>query len=126
MSPVTPEKHIEIKTKQWQGSTIVSHKVKDVSPELQSRIRDYVKEYGISDSDYVYVDYIFTHESGWNPDAKNPHSSAEGLPQALPYSKTGCDHGDAKCQIAWSDTYAKASYGSWQGAYNHWRSHGWW
>lgn len=80
---------------------------------------------GIPQSDWQYVDYIISHESGWNPNAQNP-SGAGGLPQALPYSKTGCGWGDAVCQLRWADSYAKASYGSWAGAYSAWQSKNWW
>lgn len=81
---------------------------------------------GISPADYTYVDYIISHESGWNPNAMNASSGAEGLPQALPYSKTGCAHGDAVCQMVWANSYAINRYGSWSGAYAFWINNKWW
>lgn len=80
-------------------------------------------EAGISPSDYQFVDFIVSRESGWNPDATNPTSGAHGLPQALPYSKTGCGWVDAVCQLQWANGYVAARYGGWYGAYLFWLSH---
>jgi hypothetical protein len=77
----------------------------------------------IASSDYGYVDYIISHESGWNPNATEPTFGAHGLPQALPYSKTGCGWTDAVCQLNWANSYAVARYGSWAAAYNYWTVH---
>lgn len=80
----------------------------------------------ISASNYGYVDYIVSHESGWNPDATEPNSGAHGLPQALPYTKTGCGWSDAVCQLNWANAYALARYGSWASAYSYWvANHNW-
>ena len=81
---------------------------------------------GIAAGDYGAVEYIVSHESGWNPDATNASSGAHGLPQALPYSKTGCGWSDAVCQLQWADGYAKGRYGSWQAAYQFWSVHHYW
>jgi hypothetical protein len=77
----------------------------------------------IASSDYGYVDYIVSHESGWNPNATEPTYGAHGLPQALPYSKTGCGWTDAVCQLNWANSYAVARYGSWASAYSYWTVH---
>lgn len=81
---------------------------------------------GISPDDYSYVDYIVSHESGWNPSAQNA-SGAYGLCQALPGSKmasAGSDwHDNPVTQLRWCDGYAKNRYGSWYAAYNHWVSY---
>lgn len=81
---------------------------------------------GIVHSDWNYVDYIISRESGWNPNSTNPYSGAHGLPQAEPYSKTGCGWTDAVCQLQWANGYATSKYGSWAGAYNFWRQHNYW
>jgi hypothetical protein len=78
---------------------------------------------GISSNDWPAVDYIVSHESSWNPDATEPTTGAHGLPQALPYGKTGCGWYDAVCQLAWADTYAKERYGGWWNAYSYWAYH---
>ena len=87
---------------------------------------EWFKLSGIADSDFGYVDYIISHESGWNPYARNASSGAGGLPQALPYSKTGCAWGDAVCQLKWANSYAVGRYGSWAKAYNFWVSNRYW
>lgn len=83
-------------------------------------------EAGIAPSDYGYVDYIISRESGWSPTAQNASSGAAGLPQALPYSKTGCAWGDAICQLQWANNYAVSRYGSWYNAYLFWSVNHWW
>jgi hypothetical protein len=81
---------------------------------------------GISPGDYLAVDYIISHESSWNPDATEPTSGAHGLPQALPYSKTGCGWSDGICQLQWATSYATSRYGGWQGAYSFWVVNHYW
>lgn len=85
---------------------------------------------GISSSDYTYVDYIITKESGWNATASNPVSSAYGLCQSLPGSKMASAGSDwqtnAVTQLKWCDSYATGRYGSWGSAYNFWITNNWW
>jgi hypothetical protein len=87
---------------------------------------EWLKASGIPESEWQYVDYIISKESGWNPLARNASSGAGGLPQALPYSKTGCAWGDAVCQLKWANSYAISRYGSWARAYNFWVSNRYW
>jgi hypothetical protein len=90
---------------------------------------DWMAAAGISPSDYPAVDYIVTHESGWNPLADGPMTGlgqAHGLPQALPYAKTGCGWEDPICQLKWADGYAHDRYGGWWSAYQYWIAHGNW
>lgn len=81
---------------------------------------------GIQPADYGAVDYIISHESSWNENATEPTTGAHGLPQALPYGKTGCGWSDSICQLRWASTYATDRYGSWWGAYDHWVANRWW
>ncbi len=85
---------------------------------------------GISSSDYQYVDYIISKESGWNSTADNPVSSAYGLCQSLPGSKMASAGSDwatnPVTQMEWCNGYATSRYGSWAGAYNFWIAHNWW
>ena len=68
-------------------------------------------------------------ESGWNPHADNPTSSAYGIPQAL----TGGTHDDLPAdymtnpvsQIRWGLQYIKNSYGTPCAAWAFKRSHRW-
>lgn len=84
---------------------------------------------GIAASDYPYVDYIISHESGWRPGAYNAGSGAYGLCQSLPASKmasAGADYlTNPVTQLVWCNGYA-SRYGGWQGAYNAWLAQGWW
>lgn len=43
-----------------------------------------VREAGFKPSDFGYINYIVSHESGWNPRATNPQSGAYDIPQSLP------------------------------------------
>jgi uncharacterized protein YabE (DUF348 family) len=84
---------------------------------------------GISPDDYNYVDYIVSHESGWNPQAQNS-SGAYGLCQALPGSKMATAGSDwatnPVTQLRWCNSYAVGKYGSWASAYNYWITHRYW
>jgi resuscitation-promoting factor RpfB len=85
---------------------------------------------GIARSDYAYVNYIVSRESGWNAAARNSSSGAYGLCQALPGSKMATAGSDwatnPVTQLRWCDGYAKGRYGSWGAAYNYWLSHHYW
>ena len=97
-----------------------------VVPQYSGTHAEWMASAGISASDWQYVDYIVSNESGWNYDATNASSGAHGLVQALPYSKTGCGWDDPICQLSWGDSYAKSRYGSWYGAYIWWTQNHWW
>lgn len=85
---------------------------------------------GIASSDYGFVDFIISHESGWRPGAVNSYSGAYGLCQSLPASKmasAGADYlTNPVTQLRWCSGYASGRYGSWAGAYNAWLAQGWW
>jgi len=87
---------------------------------------DWLAASGIPESDWGYVDYIVSHESGWNPNAVNASSGAGGLVQALPCGKVAGGCFDPVSNLKWADGYAKARYGSWAGAYQFWSSNHWW
>lgn len=97
---------------------------------------------GIAASDYDYVDYIVSHESGWCPTkAQGEHycpavpdnqftSAGYGLCQATPGSKMSTAGADwatnPVTQLRWCNGYANSHYGSWAAAYDHWISYHWW
>lgn len=91
---------------------------------------DWMRAAGISDADFGYVDYIISHESGWNYHAVNRSSGAYGLPQSLPAGKlasAGADWRDNPVtQLRWANNYAVGRYGSWGGAYRFWVTNHWW
>ena len=90
---------------------------------------DWLSAAGIPTSDHGYVNYIFSHESGWRPNAKNPSGKYVGLGQTSPGTlSSACPNweSDPICQIIFFDGYAKRRYGSWENAYNFWTQHSWW
>lgn len=70
---------------------------------------------------------LLERESHCNPVARNPSSSAGGIPQALPWTKMGCPLSEegAPCQIKWFQGYVIARYGSYENALAHSYSHNW-
>ncbi|KQZ25570.1 hypothetical protein ASD43_10710 [Microbacterium sp. Root553] len=81
---------------------------------------------GIAESDWGYVDYIVSRESGWNPNATNRSSGACGLVQALPCSKVPGNGYDPVDNLRWATGYATGRYGSWAGAHAFWTNNHWW
>lgn len=81
---------------------------------------------GIPESDWGYVDYVVSRESGWNPNATNAGSGACGLVQALPCSKVPGNGYDPVDNLRWATGYATGRYGSWAGAYDFWVANNWW
>lgn len=86
---------------------------------------------GISESDFNYVNYIVSHESGWNYLVWNGSGSgAYGLCQALGPQKMASAGSDYMVnpvtQLKWCDSYAKSRYGSWYNSYINWTINHWW
>lgn len=84
---------------------------------------------GISRGEFMYVDFIISHESGWRAGATNS-GGCGGLGQACPVSKlaAACPtwQRDPVCQLRFFTGYAQGRYGSWAGAYQAWQSKHWW
>jgi uncharacterized protein YabE (DUF348 family) len=112
--------------------------------EIPSDISGVMSAAGISSSDYAYVNYIISRESGWCPTklqgqigycpayapASIPNGLGYGLGQATPSGKMASFGGDWQTnpvtQLRWATSYAVGRYGSWEVAYNHWyNSHNW-
>jgi hypothetical protein len=78
---------------------------------------------------WIALDKLWNKESGWNPRADNPTSSAYGIPQALPGSKMATAGRDwrtnAATQIRWGLGYIKDRYGSPANAWAHSQAHNW-
>ena len=99
---------------------------------------------GVSSSDYPYVDYIISHESGWCPTKMQgqvgycpafppdsiPSYLGYGLGQATPGDKMSGFGSDWKSnpvtQLRWATSYANSRHGGWAGAYNFWLANHWW
>lgn len=80
---------------------------------------------GIPKSDWEYVDYIVSRESGWNPNAVNPTSGACGLGQQLPCGKWSGAWNDPVAALKAQYGYVKGRYGSYKEAYNFWLANRW-
>lgn len=98
------------------------------SPAATGSHEHWMKQAGIPASWFSSINYIVTHESGWNPHATNPSSGAYGLPQALPASKLAAAGRDWRdnpiTQLKWMKNYVNR-YGGGPGAAAFWRSHHW-
>jgi len=99
----------------------------DADPREIARVL--LGEYGFSDSQFGCLDSLYMRESGWNPRADNPSSSAYGIPQALPGSKMASAGADwatnPVTQIRWGLGYIQDRYGTPCGAWAHSESVGW-
>jgi len=86
-------------------------------------------EFGFGPEQFECLDALYSRESGWRVDADNPHSSAYGIPQALPGSKMASAGPDwatnPVTQIRWGLGYIQDRYGSPCGAWAHSQGHGW-
>ncbi|MBP9852707.1 MAG: resuscitation-promoting factor RpfB [Patescibacteria group bacterium] len=70
-------------------------------------------------------DFIYSRESGNNPNATNP-GGCYGIGQdcnGVVRSQCGADYA---CQDAYFTGYAERRYGGWEGAYSFWQNNGWW
>ena len=95
----------------------------------RSIARAMLPQFGFGADQFSCLDSIYSSESGWNPHADNPTSSAYGIPQALPGSKMASAGPDwannPATQIRWGLGYIKAKYGSPCGALAFREGHGW-
>lgn len=91
-------------------------------------------QYGWSVSgQYSYLYDLWTRESGWEWNARNPSSGAYGIPQALPASKLGdtSQRGgsdwsiDGLTQVQWGLQYISGRYGTPYAAWEHELQYGW-
>lgn len=88
-----------------------------------------LNKYGWDDAQFSCYDKIIMRESKWDTYADNPHSSAYGIPQALPGSKMASAGADWRTnpatQIRWGLGYVADRYGTPCGAWGFKASHGW-
>jgi len=91
--------------------------------------RAMLAEHGWTQDQFGCLDSLWSRESGWNPRAANPYSSAYGIPQALPGSKMSSAGPDwqynPETQIRWGLGYIESRYGSPCGAWGHSQASGW-
>lgn len=88
-----------------------------------------VNKYSWGEDQFSCYNSIIMRESRWDPYADNPHSSAYGIPQALPGSKMASFGSDWRTnpatQIRWGLDYVHDRYGTPCQAWGFKRSHGW-
>jgi hypothetical protein len=87
-----------------------------------------VSKLGGSGSEFSCLENLWGKESGWNPNAQNPSSTAYGIPQFLDSTWGGTGIGktsDGYRQIDAGLIYINERYGSPCGAWGHSQSTGW-
>jgi len=88
-----------------------------------------VNKYNWGDAEFTCYNAIIMRESKWIVSADNPHSSAYGIPQALPGSKMAAFGADWRTnpatQIRWGLDYVHVRYGTPCQAWSFKRGHGW-
>lgn len=84
-----------------------------------------MRQAGIPESDYSYVDYIVSKESSWNPEAYNASSGSCSLVQALPCSKIPGDWKNPVNALKWQYSYVLSRYGSYAKAHAFWVANNW-
>ena len=84
---------------------------------------------GFDNGEWDPLNKLWTRESGWRTNAKNPSSGAYGIPQSLPGSKMASAGSDWKSnpatQIKWGLGYIKDRYKNPSGAWAHSQRTGW-
>jgi len=82
-------------------------------------------QYGWGDDEYTCLNRLWTKESHWNYQARNPRSGAHGIAQALPATKmeqVGTDwRTNPITQIQWGLLYISERYDTPCAAWNKWR-----
>lgn len=91
--------------------------------------RTLMADYGWGDDQFSCLDSLWTKESNWQYDARNPSSGAYGIPQSLPAEKMASAGDDyltnPVTQIKWGLGYISDVYGTPCGAWGHSQSTGW-
>jgi TP901 family phage tail tape measure protein len=75
-------------------------------------------------AEWTALNNVAMRESGWNPNAQNPTSSAYGIAQNI-QGRSGYPDPSPAGQIAWMLAYIKSRYGDPIGAWQHEMSYGW-
>ena len=142
----TPESEIETQiTSETTTSSTTTHKttkttkkVVKTTQKVNSKIRTatgskseylaYAQNYGnLNNTQLTCLDYLWEHESNWNPNSVNKSSGACGIPQAYPCKKIQQSEGsnDWKAQIRWGLKYINGRYKNPCGAWNHFKNKRW-
>lgn len=91
--------------------------------------RIFTEDERFDNSDWEHLVDLFQRESSWNHQARNPKSTARGLPQAMgslnPETMTDEWLNDPAAQIRWGLNYIKNRYGTVANAIAHHNRKGW-
>lgn len=103
------------------GSMIPGGTVTQGKEEIKAIVRGMMAAFGWGDSQWHPLDLLISNESGWNPNAANPTSSARGLFQKLT-SVNGPIEPTVQGQAQWGMNYIKGRYGTPAEAWRMWNS----
>jgi hypothetical protein len=106
----------------------VTHTEALPAPDPRKVARAMLPQFGFSPSQFGCLDALYVSESGWDPHADNPTSTAYGIPQALigTARRLPADYRtNPVSQVRWGLWYIKNSYGTPCSAWAFKRSHGW-
>jgi len=114
---------------QEQEETVSSSSSSSSSSSGSGSFQDYaLAQLGGDSSEFSCLENLWGKESGWNPNAQNPSSSAYGIPQFLDSTWKGtgiAKTSDGYRQIDAGLIYIDSRYGSPCGAWSHSKSTGW-
>lgn len=119
VSNITPIIPIEPVQAQVTKNTVRIYERTPATSRSYARVQ-VLHEHGWRLSEYTCLRQLWDKESHWNHKAKNPNSSAFGIPQML-----GMTTKDPRKQINIGLRYIKSRYGTPCKAWGWWRSHHW-
>lgn len=100
-----------------------------ISGPIAAIVRGVASRYGWgSGAQWAALSWVISHESGFNPNAQNPTSTAYGLFQFLDGTWAGVGGhktSDPYLQSVYGLRYIRSRYGTPLGAQSFWRAHGW-
>ena len=123
----SPAPVVEVKPE----AAVTPEAVESVAPSysLTGEQIGWLEAVGIPESDWGYVDYIFTKESNWRPWLwSSVDVKSFGLCQAnlLVHEVPEGYMDDPVVQVRWCNDYAHKRYGGWRQAYEFWKENHWW
>ena len=97
-----------------RGSEQVTRAERLAGQDPREVARAMLPTFGFADSEFACLDSLYVSESGWDPLADNPTSSAYGIPQALTEThRLPADYmTNPVSQIRWGLGYIRNAYGT--------------
>ena len=119
---------VSIFSSEFAGVAIMSRKIEAARKPMGARRvakEIALSDFGWSEKQYKCLNSLWTKESHWNYQARNPRSGAHGIAQALPATKmesVGTDwRTNPVTQIRWGLEYINSRYGSPCAAFSKWK-----